>query len=226
VDPEILSRMGRFVADMTRRRLALVDAAGKETSAPRHWSTVFGTHMLKCVIALDELAEELKDEEYRKLADEVADEVISGCLTDGVFRISPEDTVVYCHAHCYSMEGLLYLRAAGHRDATDVLRAGADSLKEWQNEDGSMFNWYRDPSRERSKMGDATAQSVRIWVAVDKVGYAEQIQRGFSYLVGLCSPESGIYYADGSRDVNTISSIFAAQALDWHLNGARPEWLV
>jgi hypothetical protein len=226
VSPETFEKMGRFVSDLTERRLALVDEGGAAVSVPRVWSTVFGTHMLKTVIALDALAEEMGEDRYRALALEVAEEVVRTCFTDGIFRVGPGDGAVYCHAHCYAMEGLLHLNARGLRESTRELRAGADRLREWQNEDGSMFNWCQDPSRERSKVGDATAQAVRIWLAVDSDTHRTPIERGLSFLASLRSPESGLYYCAGSRDVNTITSVFAAQAVDWYLNGPRPEWLV
>jgi hypothetical protein len=75
-------------------------------------------------------------------------------------------------------------------------------------------------------MGDATAQSVRIWLAVNREAFGENIERGLSFLQSLRSPQSGLYYCSGSRDVSTITSILACQTLDWYLNGAEPEWLV
>lgn len=220
-----LDRMGRFVKDLTRRRVAMVEEDGSPASLPHHWSTVYGTHMLKTVIALDSLAEETGDREYRSLAEEVAEEVLRGCLKEDAFRISSVDTVVYTHAHCYSLEGLLYLRARGIRDETPTLVAGADKLREWQNPDGSQYNWQLDPGRQRSKVGDATAQSVRIWLSVDRERYAEPIRKGLAFLASLQSPEAGMYYCAGSRDVNSITSVFAAQAADWHEHGPAPEWL-
>ena len=226
VEPDLLERMGRFIVDLVERRLALVDPSGAAPQVRHHWSTIFGAHMLKTVIALDLLAEETGEGRCRSLAYEVADEVLAGCLKEGAFRIGPADEVVYCHAHCYALEGLLYLRARGQRDTTAVLKAGAEKLREWQSESGGMFNWYLDPSRERAKVGDATAQSVRIWIAVDRDAYAPNIERGLAFLHGLASPAAGIYYALGSRDVNSITSVFATQALEWYLQGPRPEWLV
>lgn len=225
VDDGKLASMGRFIADMTKRRLALVSESGDPVKAPHHWSTIFGAHMLKTVIALNSLAEETGDAAYRSLALEVADEVLSGCLRDGKFRIGPQDSVVYCHAHCYALEGLLYLRTKGLRDETKVLKAGAESLRAWQNPDGSMFNWYEDPARTRSKVGDATSQTVRIWLAVDREAHLPAIEKGLEFLSRIRSPQSGIYYCEGSRDVNSISSVFAAQAMEWYLRGPQPEWL-
>ena len=223
---EKFSAMARFVENMTRRRLALLDEAGGQPKVEHHWSTIYGAQMLKTVIALDSLATETGERKYRSLAAEVGEEVEKGCLKEGAFRIGPTDTVVYCHAHCYALEGLLYLREKGYRDTTATLRIGADRLSGWQNEDGAMYNWYEDPSRNRAKVGDASAQSVRIWLAVDREKYAREIDRGLGFLASLRAPESGgLYYAAGSRDVNSITSIFAAQAMEWYLRGAQPEWL-
>ncbi len=226
VDGGKLASMAGFIVRMAENRLPLVDGEGRVPKTERHWSTIFGAQMLKTVIALDSLATETGEDRYRALARGIADEVVDGCLTDGTFRIGRGDTAVYCHAHCYALEGLLYLRARGYRDTTAMLRAGADRLRDWQNEDGSLFNWCEDPARERAKVGDATAQSVRLWLAVDREVYRPSIERGLGFLAALRSPEAGIYYSDGSRDVNSITSIFAAQAMEWHLRGAQPEWLV
>jgi hypothetical protein len=226
VDTAVLGRMAAFIEDLTRRRLPCVAEDGSSLDLPRHWSTVYGAHMLKTVIALDALARETGEERYRRLALEAASEVVEGCFREGAFRFGPGETTVYTHAHCYALEGLLYLRARGLEDATPILEAGAESLRRWQNEDGSLFNWQEDPSRQRAKVGDATSQAVRVWVAVDREAYADPVERALGFLTTLRSPDSGIYYAAGSRDVNSITSTFAAQALEWTLRGARPEWLV
>jgi hypothetical protein len=226
IDPAKMKAMAGFVRDMTERRLTLVDGKGRVPEAPHHWSTIYGAHQLKTVIALDCLFTDTGEAAYRSLALGVMEEIVSGCLKDGAFRIGPTDQVVYCHAHCYALEGLLYLRERGYRDTTAIVRIGADRLRDWQNEDGSMFNWYEDPSRTRSKVGDASAQAVRIWLAADPAAYRTSIDRGIAFLSGLRSPGSGLYYCTGSLDVNSVTSIFATQAMEWALRGARPEWLV
>jgi len=226
IDPVKMKAMAGFVKQMTERRLTLVDEKGRVPETKHHWSTIFGAHQLKTVIALDCLATDTGETAFRSLALGVMEEIVRGCLKDGAFRIGPDDRVVYCHAHCYALEGLLYLRARGYLDTTETVRIGADRLRGWQNEDGSMYNWYEDPSRDRSRVGDASAQAVRIWLAVDPKAYRTSIEKGLAFLSGLRSPGAGLYYCAGSRDVNSVTSIFAAQAMEWALRGARPEWLV
>ncbi len=226
VDEGLLARMAGFIERTARGRQVLIDAQGRAPEPKRHWSRLFGAHMLKTVIALDALCRETGEARYRSLALEIADEVIRGCFEDGMFRMGPGEKAVYCHAHCYALEGLLYLNATGLRKEEGILRAGAESLARWQNQDGSMSNWYEDPSRSSERVGDATAQATRIWIAVDRVKYAPRIERALAFLSTLQSGMAGLYYSSKSRDVNTITSTFAAQALDWHLSGAEPEWLV
>ena len=178
------------------------------------------------MIALDLLAAEMDEPRYRSLALEIAHDVVAACFSDGAFRIIPEDTSVYTHPHCYALEGLLYLRTRGYLDTTELLRAGADRLAAWQNADGSQFNWNNVfPSRERLKVGDATAQAVRLWLAVDRNAYGYQIEKGLGFLTSLVSPLGGLYYCEGSHDVNSITTIFAAQALEWYRYGACPDAL-
>ncbi len=224
VNTDILATMSDFVVDLAERRLAVLNDDGSAPEVIPHWSTIFGASMLKEVIALDLLAVETGEERYRTLAIEIADEVIRDCRSDGFFHVIPQDMAVYSHAHCYALEGLLHLRARGYRDSTEMLREGADRLREWQNEDGSLFNWNNAPAtRDRLKVGDASAQAVRIWLAVDKDVYRPQIERGVSFLASLASSGGGLAYCAGSGDINSITSIFASQALDWYLNEPRPE---
>ncbi|MGH2345526.1 MAG: hypothetical protein ACRDG4_09900, partial [Chloroflexota bacterium] len=227
VNAATIARMGGFVVGMAERRLAVVNDTGSVPDVVPHWSTAFGASMLKEVIALDALATETGDERCRALAIEIADEVIAGCRSDGFFHVIPQDRSVYSHAHCYALEGLLHLRARGYRDATEMLREGADRLCEWQNEDGSLFNWNNTPpTRERRKVGDACAQAVRIWLAVDRDAYRPQIERGVSFLASLASPIGGLTYCLGSGDINSITSIFAVQAIEWYLHEPRPDQIV
>lgn len=221
VSPELLDRMGRFVVDLLQRRRVIADENGDPPDVAPRWSTVFGASMLKTVIALAMLASETGEGGYRTLALDIADGLLRRCYTAGVFRALPQGTAVYCHAHCYALEGLLHLRDRGYRHTAVALRAGADRLQDWQHDDGSLFNWYGTPPRPRQQVGDATAQAVRVWLAVDRQAYQPAIDRGLAFLASLRSPQGGLYYCAGSADVNAITSIFAAQAIEWYLRGRR-----
>lgn len=226
VDDGLWERVAAFIRTSVERKHVLVDGQGKVPEPVVHWSRMWGAHILKTVIALDALRIRTGERRFEEMTQEIAGEIITTCLRDGAFRMGPGVATVYCHAHCYALEGLLYLRAAGLRDESTTLRDGAERLAAWQNDDGSMFNWYEDPSRERAKVGDATAQTARIWMAVDPERYEARIRRALGFLATLQSPLSGLFYSDGSRDVNTITSVFATQAVNWHLSGPQPRWLV
>lgn len=227
VNPSVLAAMAHFIVDMAECRLTVLNEDGSKPDVAPHWSTVFGASMLKEIIALDGLAEETGEGRYRALALRMADEVIGGHLDDGAFRTYPGSGEVYTHSHCYALEGLLHLRARGLCNTTSLLHAGADRLCVWQSEtgDGGLYNWYDAPTRAaaRLEVGDATAQAVRVWLAVDRDAYAEHIARGLAFLDTLRSPAGGLYYAAGSADVNSITSIFAAQAMEWYLHGVHAD---
>ncbi|OKH24711.1 hypothetical protein [Chroogloeocystis siderophila] len=226
VNPTVVADMSRFIMKMAQQRLAVVADNGSLLEIQPHWSSVFGASMLKTVIALDALAVETGEHYFSNLALEIAEEVVRECYSDGVFHVFPETTLVYCHAHCYALEGLLYLHSRDYLEATELLSGGAQSLQRWQNSDGSLFNWYNAPSRELCKVCDATAQALRIWIAVDRDRFAEAINKGFTFLLSLRSPDFGLYYCDRSLDVNSWASIFATQAMDWSLNGVQSDCIV
>ena len=226
VDPAVLLCMARFVVEMTQRRLSLITDDGKVPQVAPHWSTVFGASMLKTIIGLDALAVNTGENIYYTLALEIADEIVRDYLSDGAFHVFSNANTVYCHAHCYALEGLLRLRACGYRDTTLILYAGANRLQSWQNADGSLFNWYNAPLCQQCKVSDATAQAVRIWLAVDRGIYLPAIERALAFLARLRSPELGLYYSASSMDVNSWASIFAIQAMEWYLNGVRVDQIV
>jgi hypothetical protein len=226
VDDATIRQMASFIVEMTRHRLTVINDDKSRVNLPPHWSTRFGASTLKTVIALDALALEFNDKTYHHLLVEVANEILENCFSHGCFSVHEEDSAVYCHAHCYALEGLIYLQKQHDFNVMNVLLAGADRLKMWQNSDGSLFNWYNAPDREQLKMSDATAQAVRIWLAVDRDFYHREIERGLEFLASLCSPQSGIYYHQGSQDLNSWAALFTIQATDWYLNGVQLESIV
>ncbi|MGK7914651.1 MAG: hypothetical protein AB4038_03775, partial [Prochloraceae cyanobacterium] len=223
-----LLRMATFVTELLRHRLILLDQDLKPSLVESHWSKVFGASMLKTVIALDALTQETGDTTYLELGLEIAEEVVAKCFNNGYFRIFSDNDAVYCHAHCYALEGLLHLQARGYTytNVASILKAGVEQLQTWQNDDGSLYNWYNSANKQQLKVTDATAQAIRIWLAVDRQAYSKNIERGLNFLARCQSSEGGLYYHAGSKDVNSWASIFALQALDWYYNGVRADCIV
>lgn len=226
IDPRCLSQMTAFVTHAVEQQQSVWSVNGDRCSLPARWSTVFGSSMIKVVIALQRLADWTGNSYYRHQGQQLAQRVMEHYSDDGAFMVFPKLSTVYTHAHCYALEGLLDLHYHGHGAMMPCLIAGADCLKQWQNQDGSLYNWNRQPHPPPTKIGDATAQAIRIWLAVDRNRYQEQIHRGFEFLKKLAAPEHGMYYGAGSSDINTWVTMFTAQALDWYLKGCRPRSVV
>ena len=226
VDDNILSRLADFTVKSLKQRLTYIATDGDYSKPTPHWSNTFGASMLKNVIALCTLTEETQNPLYYELALEIAAEIIDSCFHNGYFKAFATTDTVYCHAHCYALEGLLYLQTKGYQNFSDVLIAGVEQLKAWQNDDGSLYNWYNIPARQRFKVADATAQAIRLWLAIDSDGYQENIQKAWQFLDSLRSPQKGLYYRVGSQDCNSWASIFALQAADWYANGVHGDRLV
>lgn len=226
LDEAAFTRLTNFARELAERGCAVVATSGEVANVRPHWSTRIGASALKNVIAFDRLATRFNDMRYLDLAMEMADYVISSCFRDGVFYSHAATSMVYTHAHCYALEGLLHLHARGYRDTSSTLQAGADQLRDWQNGNGGLFNWNNAPQQRVLQVADATSQAVRIWIAVDRERYAANIERAIAFLASLRGPEGGLYYAPGSADVNSWSSLFAAQALEWHTYGPQPDQIV
>lgn len=226
VNPETLGRMAKFTIELLTKKLVCYDERGNIVEQKRHWSNTFGASSLKNAIALDLLAKETQNPAYRELAFRIAKNVIATCFHRGYFKAFPTTNSVYCHAHCYALEGLLHLQTQGEGQFEPVLKAGVMQLKVWQNDDGSLYNWYNNVPGERFKVADATAQAIRLWSAIDRNYYGENIERGGQFLTSLQSPQKGLYYQPNTKDRNSWASIFAVQATDWYLNGVGDSILV
>lgn len=226
VDPKILLQMADFTVELLTQKLVCYDNKGNIVEQKPHWSNTFGASTLKNAIALDMLARETQNQAYQKLAFRIAEDVVATCFHRGYFRAFPTTNIVYCHAHCYALEGLLHLQTQGNRQFSQVLEAGVKQLKAWQNNDGSLYNWYNNVTEQRFKVADATAQAIRLWSAIDRDYYADNIERGGQFLTSLQSPHKGLHYQPETKDRNSWASIFAVQATDWSLNGVGDSLLV
>ncbi len=173
--------------------------------APPRWSTVAGPHLLKIAVGC-------------------AARAVRGWTTPSVAWLAelpirqdahgrletPPHPSSYMHAHAYAAEGLMALEALGYGVA-DSIDGAVEFLRRVQRDDGGIPAWS-DGGPTRS---DATAQAIRLFVLHDRSAHSEAIERGLACLDTLSNSAGAVRYEPGSNDLNTWSSIFAAQARAW-----------
>jgi hypothetical protein len=188
-----------------------------------HWSLSYGSHLLKCCMALSQSSNIFKDEKEK--LDDMIDVLCLDVLYnfhDGHFHTNSNSKDVYTHSHCYATEGLIYLNRPEY---LCIIEESANWLATVQNPDGSLYNRYFS-DKHQEEVADITAQAIRIWIWTNKDKFDCNIRKAFSFLKSLQSPEGGIYYQPGSKDVNSWVTMFTMNAVMWYHNGANTKWLV
>ncbi|MGB1276188.1 MAG: hypothetical protein ACPG77_10600 [Nannocystaceae bacterium] len=210
VDPNTLTKLYNFVATCITQRCAGEAFATLET----RWSTSWSCHLLKMALALEAHA--------GHRAGPLIEQLFATLLPlahNGRFVTHRGSDHSYVHASCYALEGLLHLQICGRTQVTSHLQAGLQWLAAIQADNGSLPAWHNGHRGWGLRPADIVAQSVRLWSTVDREGFATPIARGLRYLAGLQTPSGGLRYHPGSDDVNTWSTIFAVQAVDWARHG-------
>jgi len=201
-----------FVEGCLRERRAAISHDALETD---RWSRRFNCHLLKAGIGLDMAYRALPGEPSRAgWRRDLLDELLP--LFDGErFRIDGASPRTYVHAHCYAVEGLLYMRARGVGELDDVLESSARWLADIQWPDGGIPAWADGAGPAAGPHGDTTAQAIRIWCCLDPQGFASRIASGSGFLRTLQSPDGGLRYAPHSKDVNCWVTVYGLQASRW-----------
>ncbi len=106
-------------------------------------------------------------------------------LPDGRIRECSSSEATYLHAHCYATEGLL---ATAERYPHAHLQRAAEAALTWlsriQKRRGSVPSWL--PARRRPTMSatDATAQTIRLWLASDEASaLIPRVRRAVGHLL-------------------------------------------
>lgn len=129
----------------------------------------------------------------------------------------------YVHALAYGAEGELLFRAIQEEKGPVSPEGVARDLSRLQGPDGQLPAWTDGTGGGRA---DATAQAIRIWVAVDRDRFQEASERALSYLAARQSGRGGIEYRESSGDLNTWATAFTDQALNWVYGDVNPlEWI-
>jgi len=188
-----------------------------------HWSLNYGSHLLKCCISLSQSSNAfmIEKEKIDGLINNLCIDILHN-FHDGHFYTHSNSQDVYTHSHCYATEGLIYLNRYEH---LNIIKESANWLAEIQNSDGSIYNRYFS-LKDQEKVADVTAQAIRIWLWTDREKFCNNIEKSFSFLKSLQSPEGGIYYKKGSMDINSWVTMFTINAILWYNNGVDTKWLI
>ncbi len=210
-DPALPDRMGRAACALLDRGAAYEGAVDAPAG---HWSVSYGSHLLKCAVALTALDERSGE---GRCAPTVR--ALVGALAPlgrgGRFPTHAAATESYLHASLYALEGLACLDARGYGDFAGVLDAGAAWLAAAQDDAGALRAWHDGARAWGPPRSDATAQAMRFWCWRDRARWAPQVARARAFLAGAQDASGGLRYEPGSGDVNTWATAFALQALRW-----------
>ena len=152
--------------------------------------------------------------------------------TDGSFALHLGSKSVNLHSHSYTLEGLIYAYAKLKDPAyLESCRRGLDWVSSQINEDGSVYLWTN--YNYKSKAAYPIAQLIRLMILVDSVDgtskYLKPAKQITDFLLTLQAKEedpkmNGGFYEEFHKSImgwkkqhriNSWTSMFALQALDW-----------
>src|SRR2546428_111124 len=175
---------------------------------------------------------QLGDPKLREIAIKIANTYNKFQNSDGSFALHLGSKSVNLHSHCYALEGLIYAYAMLKESAyLDSCRKGLDWVLSQMNEDGSVYLWTN--YNYKSKAAYPIAQLIRLMVLVDSVAstskYLKPPKQLTDFLLTLQATEedakmNGGFYEEFHKSImgwkkqhriNSWTSMFALQALDW-----------
>jgi len=201
-----MDRLALTCGEMFRRR----EACARPTNGSPRWSESFSAHLIKAANLASPWVPAWR---------EVIDELVSRFFFGGRFYADPGHERVYAHASCYASEGLLARPDLHPEERAQI----APFLARIQREDGGIPAWWPE---DAGPVTDATAQAVRIWQCTDAAAFADNIEAGISFLDAMALPGGGFRYSPLIAHANSWSTIFAVQALVWHMVPPGAEWIV
>lgn len=206
-----IGRLRAFIAEQIATGMAVLP---REAAADGRWSTQFGAHQVKCLHALH-------------LAARANGEVLApGVIAALVNRAGQQPSPVYLHPFCYEQEGHLIAAHHGLADLFEPLEGGLEWLAALQQADGSLLAFANGMEGFGEPRSDATAQAVRLWLSGDRARYGGAIEAGLGFLATCQTAAGGIRYTPGSDDVCSWSTMFTLQAVEWFLDGPKPDELL
>lgn len=195
------------------------------------WYKASGSFHAKIAMPLLQLYSINKNDKIRDVAMKVCEWALDQQKSDGSFPVNKYNRSVNLHAHCYTIEALLYAYAS---QGTQKFLAASEKAVDWivkvQESDGSLWLWHGD-GFVKMKASYAIAQVVRICILMhmlnDKENLLEVARNASKFLVGMqcCEQDSkvnGGFYEDTrkygfmmrrSSHVTSWATMFAMHAI-------------
>ncbi len=195
------------------------------------WYKASGSFHSKITISLLQLYSINKDDKIRDAAMKVCDWALGQQKPDGSFAVNKYNRSVNLHAHCYTIETLLYAyESQNMRKFFEAAEKGVDWILNVQEPDGSIWLWHGDRFA-KMKASYAIAQATRLFLLMHmltgKANLKDSAKKALDFLVNMQSSEqesriNGGFYEDvrrygfmtrNSSHVTSWATMFAIQAL-------------
>jgi len=207
--------------------------SGRFAPAGTSWYAASGSFHAKIAMPLLQLCTLTKDEHFRGAAMKLCRWAIQQQKPDGSFPANTNMKTVNLHAHCYTIEALLYAYASERaQEFLDAATRAAHWIAKRQQPDGSVRLWYANGSgKERASYPQA--QAVRIFSLLNMLhpqhSFAGAGQKAAQSLLSMQSSEKDerahggflegdilrykLFYRK-SRKATSWATMFAIHALD------------
>jgi len=203
-----LAQLAKTIQRMAQKRISVTGER-----LPERWSTQVGPYLLKIVQGILAIPDESRPEGFLEHMSAFFKQLTeNGHLNDVLDRRLPADPM-YTHSLCYALEGLARCQDAGLLSPRS-LEGAADVLCELQRPDGGMPRFTQGDSEETSPMSDSTAQSMRLWMLIDRSRYKSNIGAASEFLERIVDIDGPRYTID-SEDRTSWSAVFYMQVLHW-----------
>jgi len=132
---------------------------------PKNWFEAPGSFHSKIALGLLKLWEDIEDSKYLDSARKLCCWALTQQKKDGRFSSNIFSDETNTHAHCYTIEGLLYAYdKLGNDDFLKSAIRAAEWLIDVQCSDGGLYQVYKNDWHNRIKLTYATSQAIRIWI--------------------------------------------------------------
>ncbi|MEK6843081.1 MAG: hypothetical protein AABY04_01205 [Candidatus Micrarchaeota archaeon] len=159
-----IEEIANYLAGKVDSKGALNPYEPKSLNFPSKWSMQEGSYHSKVAIGIHHAGKLLGREDLVEISKRMANFSITKQEKDGRFITDETDKSTYTHAHCYSIEGLLYFyQKLGDGKYLDAAILGARHLQMAQFESGGISRKFKDGKFIQDEGSDILSQAIRIW---------------------------------------------------------------